>query len=152
VADQTALKLKGLSLLVFLVCGYYSVGYLSEPNELLDFSKSNRIEALFRLVFVLATLLAGLAAPGLYLRRRAAARLALAAGALLSCHLIFVLAESFSVSTVAELPFSFFSLFFWLMLYGADLLGPCSSSCCVALRFKPGLIESSAFRLVFPPC
>lgn len=53
-----------------------------------------------------------------------AARLALAAGALLSCHLIFVLAESFSISTLAELPFSFFSLIFWLMLYGADPLGP----------------------------
>jgi hypothetical protein len=63
VADQTALTLKGLSLAVFLVCSYYSVGSLSEPNELLDFNKSNRIEALFRLVFVLATLVAGLAAP-----------------------------------------------------------------------------------------
>ena len=54
----------------------------------------------------------------------ASARLALAAGALLTLHLIFILVESFSVSTIGELPFSFFALIFWLMLYGADLLGP----------------------------
>ncbi len=113
-----------LSGLILVICGYYSVGYLSDPAELLNFSGSNRMEALFRLVFLIAAMLAGLAAPGLYLRRKAAAHLALAAGALLSLHLAFVLAESFSVSTIGELPFSFFSLIFWLMLYGADLLGP----------------------------
>lgn len=113
-----------LSGLILVICGYYSVGYLSDPAELLNFSGSNRMEALFRLVFLLATLLADLAAPGLYLCRKAAVRVALAGGVLLSLHLLFILVESFRISTIGELPFSFFSLIFWLMLYGADLLGP----------------------------
>jgi len=122
--DRTILKLKVLSMLLLLICGYYVVGYLSDPIELLQVSGPNRAEAIFRLVFLLATLLAGLASPGLYLRRKAAVRVALAGGALLSLHLAFVLVESFSISTISELPFSFFSLVFWLMLYSADLLGP----------------------------
>ena len=124
VRDQTTLKLKILSLLLLLICGYYFVGYLSDPTELLDVSETNRTEAIFRFVFLLATLLVILAAPGLYLLRKWAAQLAIAGGALLSLHLAFVLAESFSISTISELPFSFFSLIFWLMLYSADLLGP----------------------------
>lgn len=124
VTDQTTLKLKILSLLLLLICGYYFVGYLSDPIELLHVSETNRTEAIFRFVFLLATLLAILAAPGLYMLRKWAAQLAIAGGALLSLHLAFVLAESFSISTISELPFSFFSLMFWLMLYSADLLGP----------------------------
>jgi hypothetical protein len=122
--DRTTLKLKLLSLLMLITCGYYFVGYVSDPTELLHFTKSNRMEAMFRYVFLLATSVVILAAPGLYLLRKWAARLALAGGALLSLHLAFVIAESFSISTVSELPFSFFSLLFWLMLYSADLLGP----------------------------
>jgi hypothetical protein len=122
--DRAMLKLKILSVFLPLICGYYFVGYLSDPIELLRGSGSNRAEAIFRLVFVLATLCAILAAPGLYMLRTWGAQLAIAGGALLSLHLAFVLAESFSISAISELPFSFFSLIFWLMLYGADLLGP----------------------------
>jgi hypothetical protein len=124
VADRTALKLKLLSLLILFICGYYFVGYLSDPTELLHISETNRTEAIFRFVFLLATLLAILAAPGLYMLRKWAAHLAIVGGALLSLHLAFVFAESFSISTISELPFSFISLIFWLMLYSADLLGP----------------------------
>ena len=123
-ADRTALKLKLLSLLILFICGYYFVGYLSDPTELLHISETNRTEAIFRFVFLLATLLAILAAPGLYMLRKWAAHLAIVGGALLSLHLAFVFAESFSISTISELPFSFISLIFWLMLYSADLLGP----------------------------
>ena len=122
--DRTALKLKLLSLFILIICGYYFVGYLSDPTYLPHFSEVNRTEAIFRFVFLLATLLAILAAPGLYMLRKWAAHLAIAGGALLSLHLAFVLAESFSISAISELPFSFFSLIFWLMLYSADLLGP----------------------------
>lgn len=122
--DRTALKLKLLSLLILFICGYYFVGYLSDPTELLHISETNRTEAIFRFVFLLATLLAILAAPGLYMLRKWAAHLAIVGGALLSLHLAFVFAESFSISTISELPFSFISLIFWLMLYSADLLGP----------------------------
>ena len=122
--DQMILKLKILSVLLLLICGYYFVGYLSDPIELLLVSGTNRAEAVFRFVFLLATLFAIVAAPGLYMLRKWAARLAIAGGALLSLHLAFVLVESFSISTISELPFSFFSLIFWLMLYSADLLGP----------------------------
>jgi len=124
VTDRTALKLKLLSLLILFICGYYFVGYLSDPTELLHISETNRTEAIFRFVFLLATLLAILAAPGLYMLRKWAAHLAIVGGALLSLHLAFVFAESFSISTISELPFSFISLIFWLMLYSADLLGP----------------------------
>jgi hypothetical protein len=79
---------------------------------------------MMRFVFLLATLFAILSAPGLYLLQKWAAWPALAGGALLSLHLAFVIAESFSSSTISELPFSFFSLSFWLMLYSVDLLGP----------------------------
>jgi len=122
--DQTILKLKILSLLLLITCGYYFVGYLSDPTELFHFNETNRTEAMFRFVFLLATLVTVVAAPGLYLLRKWAAQLAIAGGALLSLHLAFVLVESFSISTISELPFSFFSLVFWLMLYSADLLGP----------------------------
>ena len=122
--DRTALKLKLLSLLILFICGYYFVDYLSDPTELLYISETNRTEAIFRFVFLPATLLAILAAPGLYMLRKWAAHLAIAGGALLSLHLAFVLAASFSISTISELPFSFISLIFWLMLYSADLLEP----------------------------
>ena len=122
--DRTTLKLKLLSLLILIICGYYFFGYVSDPTYLPHFSEVNRTEAMFRFVFLLATLLAILAAPGLYMLRKWAARLAIAGGVLLSLHLAFVLEESFSISRISELPFSFFSLIFWLMLYSADLLGP----------------------------
>ena len=122
--DRTALKLKLLSLFILIICGYYFVGYVSDPTYLPHSSEVNRTEAIFRFVFLLATLLAILAAPGLYMLRKWGARLAFAGGVLLSLHLMFVLVDSFSISTISELPFSFFSLLFWLMLYSADLLGP----------------------------
>lgn len=122
--DPTILKLKILSMLVLPICGYYFVGYLSDPDELLHVRGMNRPEAIFRFVFLLGTLFTLLAAPGLYLLRKWAAQLAIAGGALLSLHLAFVLVDSFNISAIGELPFSFFSLIFWLMLYSADLLGP----------------------------
>lgn len=124
VADRTTLKLKLLSVALLIICGYYFVGYVSDPTYLPHFSEVNRMEAIFQFVFLLATLLAILAVPGLYMLRKWGVRLALAGGVLLSLHLMFVLVESFSISTIRELPFSFFSLLFWLMLYSADLLGP----------------------------
>jgi hypothetical protein len=124
VIDRTALKLKLLSLLIVIMCGYYFVGYLSDPTYLPHSSEGNRTEAIFRFVFLLAALLAILAAPGLYMLRIWGARLAFAGGLLLSIHLMFVIVESFSITRISELPFSFFSLIFWLMLYSADLLGP----------------------------
>jgi hypothetical protein len=124
VTDRTALKVKLLSLLILIICGYYFVGYLSDPTELLHVSETNRAEAIFRFVFFLATFLAILAAPGLYMLRKWAGQLAIAGGALLCLHLAFVLMDSFRIASINGLPFSFFSLIFWLMLYSADLLGP----------------------------
>jgi hypothetical protein len=118
------LKVKVLSTLLLVSCGYYSVGYLSDPDELLNMTATNRTEAMFRFVFLLATLLAVLAASGLYRLRKWSVPLGMAGGLLLSLHLGFVLADSFSISTISELPAAIFSLFFWLMLYSADLLGP----------------------------
>ena len=122
--DRTTARLKLLSLLTLISCGYYFIGYLSDPAELLNFNETNRTEPMMRFVFLLATLFAILSAPGLYLLQEWAAWPALAGGALLSLPLAFVIAESFSSSTISELPFSFFSLSFWLMLYSVDLLGP----------------------------
>ena len=118
------LKVKVLSTLLLVSCGYSFVGYLSDPDELLNMSAANRVEAMFRFVFLLAALLVVLAASGLYRLRKWSVPLGMAGGALLSLHLGFVLADSFSISTISELPAAIFSLFFWLMLYSADLLGP----------------------------
>lgn len=122
--DDLILRVKILSALLLVSCGYYFVGYLSDPDELLNMTAANRAEAIFRFVFLLATLLVVLAASGLLRLRKWSAPLGLAGGLLLSLHLGFVLADSFSISTISELPAAFFSLFFWLMLYSADLLGP----------------------------
>jgi hypothetical protein len=122
--SRTEFNVKLLALLQAVVCGYYFVGYLSAPEELLTFSDANRTEAMLRLAFLLGAGLSLIAAPGLYLLKKWAADLALAGAALLTAHLAFVLAESFNISATAELPFAFITFFFWLFLYGADLLGP----------------------------
>ena len=122
--NRTAFKVKTLALLQAVVCGYYFVGYVSEPEDLITFSDANRTEAVFRLVFLLGACLSIIAAPGLYFLKKWAASLAMAGAALLTTHLAFVLAESFSISAIGEIPFAFIALFFWLFLYGADLLGP----------------------------
>lgn len=122
--NRTEFKVKILALLQAVVCGYYFVGYMSDPEILLIFSEANRTEAMFRFVFLLGTCLSIIAAPGLYRFKKWAASLAMAGAVLLTTHLAFVLVDSFSISAIGELPFAFIALSFWLFLYGADLLGP----------------------------